>query len=146
MYQINVNNNSKFTIHLLSILRFVFWILVGRSLLIRDRKLASSFKFVGWLRCLEGLGVVGCLSDLFLESDGTTTIDSRSGVSFLTQVFWLVLVSSRGIRTSAKIWLSCGDEKVGVLLLGVSADVMVFWSDFGVSSERLVFGFCLWCH
>jgi biotin transporter BioY len=37
---------------LLTTLRFIFWILVGRSLLLRDRKLASSYKFLGWLRCL----------------------------------------------------------------------------------------------
>jgi len=49
-----------------------------------------------------------------------------------------------GIRNSVGILLSCGDEVMGglwwwegkVLLLGVSANMMVFWSDFSVSSKR----------
>jgi hypothetical protein len=38
--------------HLLTTLRFVFWILVSQSFLLRDWKLASSYKFLGWFRCL----------------------------------------------------------------------------------------------
>jgi len=67
--------------------------------LLQDRKLVSSFKFLGWLRCLlQGPGVEGCLSDLFLEFGGPITFDLRSGVSFLAQFFWRVLVFSRQIE------------------------------------------------
>lgn len=59
--------------------RFVFWILMGRSLLLRDRELVSSCKFV-WLammsfRCIGG---VGCLTDFFLESGGPISFDWKS--------------------------------------------------------------------
>jgi len=95
----------------------------------------------------EDPGVEGCLSDLFMESGVPIAFDSRSGVSFLTQVFWHVLVFSStdwgligcGIWMSAEIWLSCGDErvkcccrdeKVRCIYLGVLVGVIVF---FGVT-------------
>jgi len=77
-----------------------------------------------------------------VDSGRPITFDSRSKVSFLTQVFWLVLVSfptdlgliGGVIQMSAGIWLSCGDEKVSCCLWfwGVSLGMMVFHSCFGV--------------
>jgi len=63
--------------------------------LIRDRELVSIFKFLGLFWCfLSRPRVEGCLSHLFLESDGMIAFDSRFGASFLTRVFGLVMVSS----------------------------------------------------
>jgi hypothetical protein len=42
-----------------------------------------------------------CLTNLFLESGGPISFDSRLGVSFLTQVFGLVIVSSLADRWSS---------------------------------------------
>lgn len=37
---------------------------------------------------------MGCLSDLFLKSNGSISFDSRLRANFLTEVFGFVLVSS----------------------------------------------------
>lgn len=47
------------------------------------------------------LGVKGCLSDLFLEFGGSIAFDLRSEVSFLIQVFGLVMVCSQAGRESS---------------------------------------------
>ena len=56
--------------------------------MLRDRKLASRFKFFWMVKVSSprsrSCGVPG---DLFLESGGPITFDSRSGVNFLSQVF-----------------------------------------------------------
>jgi len=63
--------------------RLVYWILVGRSLLIWDRELVSISNFMGWLwYFIRSLGVEGCLNEFFLLSGGPVAFDLRSGVSF----------------------------------------------------------------
>ncbi|RHN80675.1 hypothetical protein MtrunA17_Chr1g0190861 [Medicago truncatula] len=47
------------------------------------------------------LGVKGCLSELFLEFGGSIAFDLRSEVSFLIQVFGLVMVCSQAGRESS---------------------------------------------
>ncbi|RHN61296.1 hypothetical protein MtrunA17_Chr4g0035091 [Medicago truncatula] len=65
-------------------MKFVLWILVGRSLLFRDRKLASRFKFFGWLR-------VRCL----LQSP---EVEGRLVICFWSLVGRSLLIRDRELR------------------------------------------------
>ncbi|MCI56729.1 hypothetical protein A2U01_0077980, partial [Trifolium medium] len=48
--------------------KVVIWILMGRSLLIRDRELVSSANFMGWVGVFSGgLEAKGCLSDYLIR-------------------------------------------------------------------------------
>jgi len=72
---------------LLPVLLIVWWILVGRLILLRDRELASNCFFV-WMTTvfLWWTGGKGCPSSLVLESGGPIAFDSRSRVNSLVQV------------------------------------------------------------
>ena len=74
--------------------KFLFWILVGQLILLRDWKLVSSCKFV-WLMLVSFwcIGGEGCLTDLFFGGWWTDHFYSRSEVSSLIQVcFGLIMV------------------------------------------------------
>jgi hypothetical protein len=77
----------------------------GPIILLRDRELASSGIIV-WLTTvfLWWTRDKGCPSDLVLKSGGSIAFDSRSGVSYLVQVwFWACLVFLRWIGGCAVV-------------------------------------------